>query len=182
MPRKCKPMAYALRIEQQRIHQVLVHIGADVERFAAAKQEGDYNTGNPSAFLKLEMWFKETLNGPSFVLLSNKVEARNSLVRTASRRNGAKSRTCNEFRILALKLDDELEIRLREMATPSGLPGEKEMDSIKQCLAICTRASEQATQHRTVSVEDVSSADDGQQVIVATLGDLISVKHVKAGG
>jgi len=90
-----------------------------------------------------------------------------------------------------LQLQDhlnELEIRLRKMElprpddSPEGLEQIKEeIDSIKQCLTICTQASEQATQHRTIFVEDVSSADDGHQVIVATLGDLISVKRVTAG-
>jgi hypothetical protein len=55
-----------------------------------------------------------------------------------------------------------------------------EKDSIEQCLAICTRASEQAEQPRTNVFEDVSAARDAQQLIVATLGDLISAKRVAA--
>jgi hypothetical protein len=57
----------------------------------------------------------------------------------------------------------------------------EEMEGIKQCLAICAKASEQATQHRTHVIEDVSADDDVHQVIVATFGDLLDVKHVKAG-
>lgn len=57
----------------------------------------------------------------------------------------------------------------------------EEMDSIKQCLAICAQASEQANQDRSNIFEDVSMAEDGHQVIVATLGDLISARRVTAG-
>ncbi|KAJ9155166.1 Fungal N-terminal domain of STAND protein [Pleurostoma richardsiae] len=56
----------------------------------------------------------------------------------------------------------------------------EEVESIKQCLNICAHASE-AVQHRTNVVEDVLAEDDAHQVAVATLGDLISVKSVKAG-
>jgi hypothetical protein len=57
----------------------------------------------------------------------------------------------------------------------------EEMDSIKQCLNICSQAAEQAVQGRINVFEYVELADDGHQIIVATLGDLISAKHVKAG-
>ena len=58
---------------------------------------------------------------------------------------------------------------------------QEEMVSIRQCLTICTRAAEEAARHRVNTVEDVSAADDSHQVIVATLGDLISMRKVKAG-
>jgi len=56
-----------------------------------------------------------------------------------------------------------------------------EMASIKQCLTICARAAEEAAKHRVNTVEDVSAAEDSHQVVVATLGDLISMRKVKAG-
>jgi hypothetical protein len=55
-----------------------------------------------------------------------------------------------------------------------------EKESIQQCLAICAEASEQADQFRTNVFEDVLAAQDAQQLIIATLGDLISAKRVTA--
>lgn len=57
----------------------------------------------------------------------------------------------------------------------------EEMESIKQCLAICSQATMQANKERTNDFEDISLSDDGQQVVVATFGDLISAKRVTAG-
>lgn len=58
---------------------------------------------------------------------------------------------------------------------------QEESESIKQCLSICAQASEQADKVRTNVFEDVSSAQEAHQVIVATLGDLISARRVNAG-
>ena len=57
----------------------------------------------------------------------------------------------------------------------------EEIKSINQCLNICSNAAEQTAQTRVNVFEDVSMADDGQQVIVATLGDLISAKRIVVG-
>ena len=53
--------------------------------------------------------------------------------------------------------------------------------STKQCLAICASASEKANEDRTNVFEDVSLAEDGHQVIVSTIGDLILARRVSAG-
>jgi hypothetical protein len=58
---------------------------------------------------------------------------------------------------------------------------QEEKESIKQCLSICTEASQQVKESRTNDFGDVSVGKDGHQVIVATLGDLISAKRVTAG-
>jgi hypothetical protein len=58
---------------------------------------------------------------------------------------------------------------------------QEEIDSIKQCLAICAEASVQAGQDRTNIFEDVSMTDDGRQAIVSTIGDLVSAKRITAG-
>lgn len=58
---------------------------------------------------------------------------------------------------------------------------EEEMDSIKQCLAICAETSSQADKNRTNVFEDISMADDGYQVFVSTIGDLISARRITAG-
>lgn len=58
---------------------------------------------------------------------------------------------------------------------------QEERESIKQCLSICNEASQQIKETRTNVFEDVSVGEDSQQVIVATLGDLISAKRITAG-
>lgn len=58
---------------------------------------------------------------------------------------------------------------------------QEEIDSLKQCISICTTASKRANQERTNIFEDVSTADDGHQIFVSTIGDLISAKRVTAG-
>jgi hypothetical protein len=57
----------------------------------------------------------------------------------------------------------------------------EQLESVKQCLAICARASEKADNNRTIVFDTVSMADDGHQVIVATLGDLISARNITIG-
>jgi hypothetical protein len=57
----------------------------------------------------------------------------------------------------------------------------EELESVKQCLAICAQASAKANQHRINDFEDVSMTDDGRQVIVSTIGDLVSAKRITAG-
>ena len=57
----------------------------------------------------------------------------------------------------------------------------EELESIRQCLAICTQATEQVAQERVNVFEDVVMSNDGHQVIVATLGDLISAKRITVG-
>lgn len=56
-----------------------------------------------------------------------------------------------------------------------------EYDTTKQSLAICTEASERTRESRVNDFEDVSMAEDGNQVIVSTIGDLISAKRINAG-
>ena len=57
---------------------------------------------------------------------------------------------------------------------------QEEKDSLKQCLAICAQASVQVESVRTNVFEDVSAAQDAHQLVVATLGDLISARNVSA--
>ncbi|KKZ59809.1 hypothetical protein EMCG_00852 [[Emmonsia] crescens] len=58
---------------------------------------------------------------------------------------------------------------------------QEERNSLRQCLAICAEASEQTKQVRFNEFEDVLSADDAHQVIVSTLGELISAKCITTG-
>jgi DNA repair exonuclease SbcCD ATPase subunit len=57
---------------------------------------------------------------------------------------------------------------------------EEELAGIKQCLAICADASKQAEKGTNV-FEDVAQVDDGYQVIISTIGDLVSAKRVNSG-
>lgn len=57
----------------------------------------------------------------------------------------------------------------------------EERDSITQCLNICTDASNLAGNPRVNIFEDIKSADDSHQLVVSTIGDLISAKHITTG-
>lgn len=58
---------------------------------------------------------------------------------------------------------------------------QEEKESIEQCLNICAVASDLAGSARVNSFEDVNSADDSRQLIVSTIGDLISAKRIVTG-
>lgn len=57
----------------------------------------------------------------------------------------------------------------------------EERDSISQCLNICTDASDLAANPRVNIFENIKSADDSHQLVVSTIGDLISAKHITTG-
>ena len=55
------------------------------------------------------------------------------------------------------------------------------LDSVKQCLSICDHAAHEVSKERINVFEDVLMADDGHQLIISTMGDLISAKRVTVG-
>lgn len=57
----------------------------------------------------------------------------------------------------------------------------EEKDSITRCLEICTDASDLTATVRTNVYEDVTSADNAHQLVVSTIGDLITARHVITG-
>lgn len=57
----------------------------------------------------------------------------------------------------------------------------EEPGNIKQCLAIYAQASLHSNKERISVVEDISTADDGLQLLVSTTGDMVSAKRVIAG-
>ena len=57
----------------------------------------------------------------------------------------------------------------------------EDLDSVQRCLSICVGAAEEVASERVNVFEDVSMADDGHQLIVSTMGDLISAKRVTIG-
>ncbi|KAI1070684.1 hypothetical protein LB507_006699 [Fusarium sp. FIESC RH6] len=58
---------------------------------------------------------------------------------------------------------------------------QNELESTKQCLGVCDRASEWASSGRVHIVEDIRVGNDGTQICVSTLGDLFNIKGAKAG-
>jgi chromosome segregation ATPase len=57
----------------------------------------------------------------------------------------------------------------------------EEREYVKQSLDMCTEASKQANQERTNVFEDISMADNGYQLIVSTVGELISARRITIG-
>jgi hypothetical protein len=84
-------------------------------------------------------------------------------------------------------LDDKLEaLSVQASSTNDEETTEREqiraeIEGGQKCLEICTQAHEHANKVRTNVFEDVTADIDAQQVIVSTLGDLISAKRVTAG-
>ncbi|CAM1504929.1 Fc.00g025200.m01.CDS01 [Cosmosporella sp. VM-42] len=70
-------------------------------------------------------------------------------------------------------LEPDPELEARRLAT--------ELNSTKQCLAICTDASQLASSDRVHVLEDINVSHDGQQLFVSTLRDLFRVKGASAG-
>lgn len=58
---------------------------------------------------------------------------------------------------------------------------QEEIESIKQSIAICATASEKASSDRINIYESVSMAEDGHQLVVSTVGDLINARNISAG-
>ena len=83
--------------------------------------------------------------------------------------------------VTSSQLKMQLEDLNKRMARLSQQTSKEELDSIKECLAICTNATEQLAKERVHVFEDVEMAEYGIQVIVATMGDLISARRITAG-
>ena len=71
--------------------------------------------------------------------------------------------------------------RLNSTSTIDPSTIEEERRSIQRCLDICDEAAFEAEKARTNTFEDVAVAEDSRQVVVSTVGDLISAKRVTAG-
>lgn len=77
-------------------------------------------------------------------------------------------------------------VPLQELGTPltpnsdaRRLTGEYE--SVRQCLSICSGASETASSGKVHVLNDVTIAKEGQQMLIATLGELFEANHVRLG-
>lgn len=56
-----------------------------------------------------------------------------------------------------------------------------EFDSTRQCLAICSDASERASSGKVHVLDDITVGKDGKQMLIATLGELFNARRVKIG-
>lgn len=68
-------VADALRVEEQRVHQVAVCVAADVERLAAVEEEGDLDFGFAARLFELEELGDKVFEWPAFALLADEVKA-----------------------------------------------------------------------------------------------------------
>jgi hypothetical protein len=101
---------------------------------------------------------------------------------------GFKDKLSTNTKNLQIRLQ-ELEDRLEDLSKESNGQQDssllqamkEERDSIAQCLEICTDASDLTATVRTNVYEDVTSADNAHQLVVSTIGDLISAKHIMTG-
>lgn len=99
--------------------------------------------------------------------------------------------TASELRVQLQDADHRLSRLLRDSNGEHGVGGDssqnpspgtvEELRSIRQCLSICEQAADEVMKERTNVFEDVHMLDDAHQVIVATLGDLISSKRISTG-
>ncbi|RMZ91198.1 hypothetical protein DV736_g1556, partial [Chaetothyriales sp. CBS 134916] len=96
---------------------------------------------------------------------------------------------CTVVQLRTLLQDLNLQIAAIDLANTSGagvaytnMEDMKEVaDTVKQCLNICGEATEQVSAEHVNVFEDVRAADDGHQLILSTIGDLISAKRVTLG-
>ena len=109
---------------------------------------------------------------------------------TSSTMNACKERLNNTITQLRRQLQDinnrlqqfslqPLDISNEQAAEQERLKEEREY--IKQSLDMCTEASRLANQERTNVFEDISMADNGSQVFISTVGDLISARRITIG-
>ena len=95
--------------------------------------------------------------------------------------------TISELEEHLQKIDNRLQnpslrgARMSDEIAAEGQQVQEESESIKQCLSICAQASEQLDKVRINVFDDVSSDQESHQVVVSTLGDLISARRVNAG-
>ncbi|KAL4887803.1 hypothetical protein BDV59DRAFT_206639 [Aspergillus ambiguus] len=114
----------------------------------------------------------------------------NAEIATKAMLSNFRSRLSENSAALKVRLT-ELDKKLRAYGgqNPDGTGGKninlehlrEERDGIVKCLDICTDASSLTEEARTNIFEDVSSADHSYQLIVSTIGDLISAKRIVTG-
>lgn len=85
------------------------------------------------------------------------------------------------------ELDDKISILAQDKSDDQGenikyiQDARDERASLVQCLGICADASKIADAARTNELEDIVSDDNSRQIIVSTIGDLISARHIVTG-
>lgn len=80
--RQGKAVADALRAQDQRVDEVAVRVGADVERLAAVEQEGYLHALLRAFRLEPDELVSEVPQGPALALFSDQIEACGAAVRS----------------------------------------------------------------------------------------------------
>ncbi|KAK6540772.1 hypothetical protein TWF694_008162 [Orbilia ellipsospora] len=76
---------------------------------------------------------------------------------------------------------EDIQLRLNTLRKRIELSGDPGTEEVKELVAICSEISEQAHSNRINLFEDITSAEDAEQIIVVTTGDLLSAKSVATG-
>lgn len=97
--------------------------------------------------------------------------------------------TSRELRLRLQEIDSRL--AKLSIAAPSGDgrsantdvadDAKEELESIRQCLSVCQDATEKVASERINIFEDVKSGVRAKQVVVSTIGELVSAKRVISG-
>ncbi|KAF1818797.1 uncharacterized protein K489DRAFT_326648 [Dissoconium aciculare CBS 342.82] len=72
-------------------------------------------------------------------------------------------------------LEDALESR---QANPTHA---SEKERIQECMSLCDEALRESTQFRQNTYEDITTGEDSDQLMISTVGELISARNVSAG-
>lgn len=57
----------------------------------------------------------------------------------------------------------------------------KEHDTVRQCLTVCAEADERASSGKVHVLDDITIGENGEQMLISTLGDLYNAKRVRLG-
>lgn len=70
---------------------------------------------------------------------------------------------------------------------PRSMPGNeaqrlaREHDSVRQCLTVCSEADERASSGKVHVLDDIIIGENGEQMLISTLGDLYDARRVRLG-
>lgn len=100
---------------------------------------------------------------------------------------GRIANNASELKNRLRELDDKISILTQDKSDDQGenmkylRDARDERASLVQCLGICADASKIADAARTNELEDIVSDDNSRQIIVSTIGDLVSARHIVTG-
>ena len=100
---------------------------------------------------------------------------------------GRIANNASELKNRLRELDDKISILTQDKSDNQGenmryiRDAWDERASLVQCLGICADASKMANAARTNELEDIVSDNNSRQIIVSTIGDLVSARHIVTG-